>query len=101
MENQDIHSAVLAVMEGLKQEGKPSKTLKTYETSFNSFERYITENGIAAIDENLCLEYVFQKTGQRFKSFACVTSSSNVNYRMRPLSLLLHYLENGRFNNKV
>ena len=75
LENQDIHSAIRAVMEGLKQERKSLETLKTYETSFNSFERYVTENGIAAIDENFCLEYVFQKTGKRFKSFACVTSS--------------------------
>lgn len=101
MENQNVHGAILAIMEALKHEGKSPKTLKTYETSFNSFEHHLASNGIAAVDESTCLEYIRLKTGQRFDSFACVTSNSRVDYRMRPLSLLLHYLENGHFRNAV
>ena len=101
MENQDIHSAILAIVEGLTREGKSPKTLKTYQTSFNSFENYLKGNDIKSVDESICLEYIHLKTGQRFSSFACVTSDCRVDYRMRPLSLLLHYLENGHFYNKV
>ena len=101
MENQNIHDAISAIMEALKQEGKSPKTLKTYETSFNSFERYLTDSGIEFVDEGVCLEYICLKTGQRFNTFACVTSNTRVDYRMRPLSLLLHYLEYGQFRNKV
>jgi len=101
LENQDIHSAILAIMEGLTREGKSPKTLKTYQTSFNSFENYLKGNDIKSVDESMCLEYIHLKTGQRFSSFACVTSDCRVDYRMRPLSLLLHYLENGHFCNKV
>ena len=91
MENQDIHTAILTIIEELKREGKSPTTLKIYETSFNSFEYYLTDNGIVSIDESICLEYIHQKTGQRFSSFTCVTSNSRVDYRMRPLSLLLRY----------
>ena len=101
LKNQDIHGAILAIMEGLKGEGKSPKTLKTYETSFSSFENYLKDNEILFVDESMCLEYIHLKTGQRFSSFACVTSNSRVDYRMRPLSLLLYYLENGHFCNKV
>ncbi|MCL1981661.1 MAG: tyrosine-type recombinase/integrase [Clostridiales bacterium] len=101
MEDQNINNAIMAIMEGLKHEGKSPKTLKTYETSFNSFEQYLTENDIATVDENLCLEYIHLKTGQRFSSFSCVTANSSVDYRMRPLSLLLNYLETGQFHNEV
>lgn len=101
MKEQDIHGAVLAIMEGLKGEGKSPKTLKTYETSFNSFENYLEDNGIKFVDEVMCLEYIQLKTGQRFSGFACVTSNTRVDYRMRPLSLLLYYLDNGHFCNKV
>jgi len=101
LENQDTHSAIQHIMEGLKNEGKSPKTLKTYETSFNSFEQYLAENGIATVGESVCLEYIQIKTGQRYSSFACVTANSRVDYRMRPLSLLLSYLENGYFQNKV
>jgi len=41
-------------MEGLKREGKSPKTLKTYETSFNSFSHYVTENSVAVVDESVC-----------------------------------------------
>jgi hypothetical protein len=88
-------------MEGLKHEGKSPKTLKTYETSFNSFKCYLTENEVVNVDEKACLEYICMKTGQWYSSFACVTSNSRVDYRMRPLSLLLHFLENGYFRNEV
>lgn len=101
MKEQDIHGAISAIMEGLKGEGKSPKTLKSYETSFNSFEDYLKGNGIKFVDESMCLEYIHLKTGQRFNSFACVTSNTRVDYRMRPLSLLLYYLENGHFCNKV
>jgi len=101
LENQDIHTAILTIMEELKREGKSPTTLKIYETSFNSFEYYLTDNGIMSIDESICLEYIHQKTGQRFSSFTCVTSNSRVDYRMRPLSLLLRYFENGLYRNEV
>ena len=101
MENQDIHTAVLTLMEFLRKQGNSPKTLKTYETSFNSFERYVTEAGIVRIDERVCLDYIRLKTGKRFDSFECVTSDSRVDYRMRPLLLLLRYLEDGQFHNDV
>jgi site-specific recombinase XerD len=101
LENQDIHTAVLTLMESLRKQGKSPKTLKTYETSFNSFERYVTEAGVVRIDERVCLDYICLKTGKRFGGFECVTSNSRVDYRMRPLLLLLRYLEDGQFHNDV
>ncbi|HCS74368.1 MAG TPA: hypothetical protein DIW17_10900 [Clostridiales bacterium] len=86
MKNQDIHSAILAIMEGLRCEGKSPKTLKTYETSFISFENYLKDNEIKFVDESLCLEFIYLKTGKRFSSFACVTSDHRVDYRMRPFN---------------
>ncbi len=101
LENQDIHTTILTIMEELKLEGKTPSTLRTYQTSFNSFERYLTDNGIVTIDESICLEYIHQKTGQRFSSFTSIVSNSRVDYRIRPLSLLLCYLENGEYRNEV
>lgn len=48
LENQDIHTTILTIMEELKLEGKTPSTLRTYQTSFNSFERYLTDNGIVS-----------------------------------------------------
>ena len=97
MGKQDIHSAILDIMESLREQGKTPSTLKTYQTSYNSFEHYLSEHSIDRIDEELCLEFVHQKTGIRFERFECVTSNRRADYRMRPLTLLLRYLDEGRF----
>lgn len=97
MKSQDIHSAILAIMESLRLQGTSPGRLKNYENSYNVFERFLSDNGIDKIDENICLEYVYVKTGQRFWRFECVTSNSRADYRMRPLLLLLSYLKDGQF----
>jgi site-specific recombinase XerD len=97
LENQDIHGAILSIMESMRQQGTSPCRLKNFENSYNVFERYLSDNSIAKIDENICLEYVYAKTGRRFERFECVTSNARVDYRMRPLLLLLRYLKDGQF----
>ena len=97
LENQDIHGAILSIMESMRQQGTSPGRLKNFESSYNVFERYLSDNSIAKIDENICLEYVYAKTGQCFERFECVTSNARANYRMRPLLLLLRYLKEEQF----
>lgn len=101
LENQDIHGAILAIMESMRKQGTSPGRLKNFENSYNAFERYLLDNDIAQIDENICLEYVYVKTGQRFERFECVTSNARADYRMRPLLLLLRYLQDGQFSYDV
>ncbi len=97
MENQDIHGTILSIMESMRQQGTSPGRLKNFENSYNVFERYLLDNSIARVDENICLKYVYVKTGQRFERFECVTSNAKADYRMRPLLLLLRYLKDGQF----
>ena len=97
LENQDIHGAILSIMESMRRQGTSPCRLKNFENSYNVFERYLSDNSIARIDENICLEYVYVKTGLRFERFECVTSNAKADYRMRPLLLLLRYLKDGQF----
>ena len=100
-EIQDIHGAILAIMESMRLQGTSLDRLKNYKNAYNVFERYLSDQSIARIDENICLEYVYTKTGQRFERFECVTSNARVDYRMRPLLLLLRYLQDGQFHSDV
>lgn len=100
-ENQDIHGAILAIMESMRLQGTSPGRLKNFQNAFNVFERYLSDNCISKIDETICLEYVYAKTGQRFERFECVTSNARVDYRMRPLLLLLRYLQDGQFHSDV
>jgi len=97
LKNQDIHGAILAIMESMRLQGTSPGRLKNFETAYNVFEQYLSDNSITKIDESLCLEYVYAKTGQRFERFECVTSNGRIDYRMRPLLLLLRYLQDGQF----
>lgn len=99
--NQDIHGAILAIMESMRLQGTSPGRLKNFHNAYNVFERYLSDNSIARIDENICLEYVYAKTGQRFARFECVTASARVDYRMRPLLLLLRYLQDGQFHSDI
>jgi len=100
-ENEDIHGAILAIMESMRLQGTSPGRLKNFQTAYNVFERYLSDNSIARIDENICLEYVYAKAGQRFARFECVTANARVDYRMRPLLLLLRYLQDGQFHSDV
>ena len=101
VENQDIHGAILAIMESMRLQGTSPGRLKNFQHAYNVFERYLSDNSIARIDEDICLEYVYAKTGQRFERFECVTSNARVDYRMRPLLILLRYLHDGQFHSDV
>ena len=97
MKSQDIHGAILAIMESMRLRGTSPGSLKNFETAYKVFEQYLSDNSITEIDESLCLEYIYAKTGQRFERFECVISNNRVAYRMRPLLLLLRYLQDGQF----
>ena len=101
VENQNIHGAILAIMESMRLQGTSPGRLKNFQNAYNVFERYLSDNSITIIDENICLEYVYAKTGQRFVRFECVTSNGKVDYRMRPLLLLLRFLQEGQFRSDV
>ncbi len=97
MKNKEIHDAISAIMESMRQQGTSPGRLKNLENAYHVFEQYLSDNHIATIDEQLCLEYVYIKTGQRYERFEYVTSNSRVDYRMWPLLLLLRYLKDGQF----
>jgi len=53
----------------MKVQGTSPIRLKNYENAYNVFERYLSDNCIVRIDENIFLEYVYAKTGNRFERF--------------------------------
>jgi len=85
-------------LNSLKKQGQAPGTLKNYQTYLNVFEQYLLKQGISYVNESVCLEYVYLKTGVKLKSFKGKTLDSVVNRRMKPLHLLLMYLEDGKFH---
>lgn len=99
-ENQSIHEAIEYILASLKTQGQAPGTLKNYKHSFNVFEKYLNEQGMTYVDEKVCLAYVYSKTGVKIPSFDGKILDPKVNRRMKPLHLLLMYLESGEFQYK-
>ena len=45
-ENEDIHGAILAIMESMRLQGTSLSRLKNFENAYNVFERYLSDNCI-------------------------------------------------------
>ena len=61
------------------------------------FEKYLNEQKISQVDEKICLDHIYLKTGMKLESFNQKTLDPNINRRMKPLHLLLMYLDKGKF----
>ena len=101
MEQQEITNAIATIIAVLKQQGTSPHTIKRYQNSYNVFERYLRDNGIKQVNDAVCLEYISFKIGIKYERFECVTANTKANDRMRPLLLLLRYLEGGQINRGV
>src|SRR5665648_651252 len=95
--NKIIHEAVGFILESLEAQGQAPGTLKNYKNSFSVFEKFLNEQGISKIDEDVCLEYIHFKTGRKLHSFNEKILDSSINRRMKPLHLLQMYMDTGEF----
>lgn len=99
-ENKIIHEAIEYILASLKKQGQAPGTLKNYKNSFSVFKKYLSEYGISQVSEKVCLEYIYLKTGRKLNSFNETVLNSNINRRIKPLHLLLLYLDTGEFINQ-
>lgn len=96
--NKCIPEAIKFILTSLEAQGQAPGTLKNYKNSFSVFEKHLNKRGISRVDEDVCLEYIHLKTGRQLRSFNEKTLDSNINRRMKPLHLLLMYLDTGEFH---
>jgi site-specific recombinase XerD len=98
LKTQSIRKSISAIMESISKLGLSTERVKTYQSTYNVFQRFLFDNNITYVDESVCLEFVYQKTGKRYEHFECVTADGNVDNRMRPLLILMRFLNDGDIN---
>lgn len=96
-ESRSIHEAIEYIIASLKKQGQAPGTLKNYINSFNVFKKYMAEYKISKVNEKVCLDYIYLKTGMKLESFNQKILDPNISRRMKPLHLLLAYLDTGKF----
>lgn len=99
-EYQNIHEAIQFILRTLEQQDYASGTLKNYRNSFNVFEKYLADHAISHVTEQVCIDYILFKTGKEISGFTGDTKDRKLNRRMKPLHLLLLYLNTGQLINK-
>ena len=100
-ECQNIIEATQFILNQLEINGRAPSTIKNFRNSYNVFINYLQERSFSHVNEEICIEYIYFKTGKKISSFSTTVADSKLNRRMRPLHLLLLYLETGRFQDKV
>ena len=94
--NNDIHETIKQILLGLKEKGMAESSIKTeYRGVYNTFLKYLDENNISEVSEDICIQYIENKHQILLPSLLTVTSDNCLNRRIRPLVILLRYLETG------
>ena len=94
--NNDIHKTINQILLGLKEKGMTESSIKSgYLGVYNTFLKYLDENKISEISEEVCIQYIESTNQIRLPSLLTVTSDGSLNRRIRPLVILLRYLETG------
>ena len=94
--NNDIQETINQILLELEQTGMAESSIKSgYRGVYNSFLKYLDEQGINEVTEEICLQYIESKNQVRLPSLLTVTSDGSLNRRIRALVILLRYMETG------
>lgn len=94
--NNDIQKTINQILESLKKAGMTESSIKTgYGGVYNTFLRYLSDNEITDVSEEICLQYIENKNQIWLPSLLTVTGSASLNRRIRPLVVLLRYQKTG------
>ena len=93
-EIQIIKESMKSILRELECQKYSKGAIKTHSMIYNGILKYVTANGISYIDEQVCIKYVFFRTGFKIDGFYG-TGNPKINIVMKPLQVLLDYIQNG------
>lgn len=94
--NNDIQDTIDQILAELKEEGMTESSIKSgYLSVYKSFLKFLDENDINEVTEEVCLQYIEIKNQIRLPSLLTVTSNDSLNRRIRALVILLRYQKTG------
>ena len=94
--NNDIQETIDQILAELKKEGMTESSIKSgYLSVYKSFLKFLDENDINEVTEEVCLQYIEIKNKIRLSSLLTVTSNGSLNRRIRALVILLRYQKTG------
>ena len=69
IKNSDIHETINQILLGLKEKGMTESSINSgYRGVYNSFLKYLDDNKISEVSEDVCIQYIESKTQIRLPS---------------------------------
>ena len=96
--NTNIQEAINQILSVLEEKEISAVSLKDYRHCYCVFQKYLEHNGISGVNEKICLDYLESKSGRHLESLWCTVTDVSINRRLRPIHLLLKYLNTGEIN---
>jgi len=99
-EIQMLKDSVRSVLRELEYQKYSKGTIKVYSVIYGGILKYMQANKISSFNEQVCIKYVFFRTGYKIDGFygAGNRKLSNV---MKPLQVLLDYIQTGTVKFKM
>jgi len=99
-EMQMLEKSMESVLRELEYQKYSKSTIDTYSIIYNGILKHMQANKISSFNEQVCIEYVFFRTGYKIDGFYGV-GNRKLNHVMKPLQVLLDYIQTGTVKFKM
>lgn len=99
-EIQILKEEVKAVLRELEYQKYSKGAINIYSIIYNGLLKHMQENNIPSFNEQVCIEYVFFRTGYRIDGFYG-PGNRKLSTAMKPLQVLLYYIQTGTVKFKM
>jgi site-specific recombinase XerD len=97
---QIIQESMKSILRELECQRYSKGAIKTHSMIYIGILKYVKANEISFIDEQVCIKYVFFRTGCKIDGFYG-TGNRKINIVMKPLQVLLDYIQTGTVKFKM
>ena len=96
-----LQESIKSVLREMEEQKYSKSTIKTYSVVYQSIQKYMRANKITSFNEKLCFEFIFYRSDCKLEGFYGCTSNRKVNAVMKPLQVLLDFVQTGTVKFKV
>jgi len=91
-----MNASIPIILASLEESGTSPATIKGYRHGYSVFSKYLEKKDVESINEEIIFAYLHERTGVKVDGFYGYYGDDKLNLRMRPLHLLMKYLETGK-----
>ncbi|MCX6055090.1 MAG: site-specific integrase [Chloroflexi bacterium] len=96
-----LQESMTLVQKELETQKYSKNSIHTYRNIYHSLQKFMQTNQITTFNEKIGIEFIFYRTGCLIEGFYGVTSNPKINPVMKPLQVLLDFIQTGTVKFKM